>query len=104
MKTDNNEADNENNNGGNELVGEHVRIFRRVNKWYANFQFNKRQYRESLLTTSKKEARRRAAQIDVKLTAGQWKPDVEATTVRKAVEAYIEMLTTEGRAPRTMSK
>ena len=99
MATDNDDAD-----SGNELIGENVRIFQRGTKWYANFQFNKRQYRESLKTTNKKEARRRAAQIDVRITAGQWKPAVETVSVRKAVEAYIDMLTTEGRAPKTMKK
>ena len=100
MATDDDEAD----DGGNELVGEHVRIFQRGKTWYANFQFNKRQFRESLKTTNKMEARRRAAQIDVKLTADLWKPAVEAVGVRKAVEAYLDMLSTEGRAPKTMTK
>lgn len=89
---------------GNEKVGEHVRIFRRGDTWYANFQCNRRQYRESLRTTSKKEARRRAARIDVKLTAGQWQPAVEAVGVREAVDAYLAMLVSEARAPKTMVK
>lgn len=99
MATADDEADD-----GNELVGEHVRIFRRGKRWYANFQFNKRQYRESLKTSNKKEARRRAAQIDVKLTAGQWQPAVAAVSVRTAVDAYLDMLTAEGRAAKTMAK
>jgi len=38
------------------------------------------------------------------LTEGQWKPAVEAVSAQKAVEAYLDMLTTEGRAPKTMTK
>ena len=89
---------------GSEPVGEHVRIFQRGRTWYANFQFNKRQCRESLKTTNKKEARRRAAQLDVKLTAGEWKPTIAAVTVRTAVAAYLDYLKVEGRAAKTLTK
>lgn len=89
---------------GSERVGEHVRIFQRGKTWYANFQFDRQQHRQSLKTSNKKEARRRAAQIDVQLTAGLWKPAIEAVTIAKAVEDYLTMLTGEGRAPKTLSK
>ena len=90
--------------GGSERVGERVRLYRRGATWYCNFQFGNRQCRESLKTASKKEARRRAARIDVQLTAGAWKPAVEACTVRQAIDAYLSHLEAEGRAPKTMVK
>lgn len=89
---------------GSERIGEHVRIFQRGKTWYANFQFNRQQHRQSLKTSNKKEARRRAAQIDVQLTVGLWKPAIEAVTIAKAVEDYLTMLTGIGRAPKTLSK
>ena len=100
MANDNSPAD----DAGSERVGERVRIFQRGQIWYANFQCNRRQYRESLGTANKKEARRRAAQIDVKLIAGEWKPAVETATVQEAVTGYLDMLETEGRSPKTLTK
>lgn len=90
--------------GGSETVGEHVRIFRRGKVWYANFQFGGKQHRPSLNTISKKEARRRALQIEVKLAAGKWDPAPEAATVPEAVAAYLDSLRAEERAPKTLSK
>ena len=66
MATDDDPA---NGAGGSEPVGEHVRIFQRGKVWYANFQFGGKQHRPSLNTNSKKEARRQALQIEVKLGA-----------------------------------
>lgn len=85
-------------------MGEYVRIYMRGSTWHCTFQFRKRPHRESLGTANKKEARRRAAKIDVRLSAGEWKPAVEAVGVREAAEAYLSILTTEGRAATTLSK
>ena len=68
--------------GGSEKIGEYVRIYRRGAAWYANYQFNKKQHRESLGTANKKEARRRAAQIDVKITARPSKAFLPANELR----------------------
>src|SRR5262245_46222544 len=57
-------ANDENQNNEYEQVGEFVRIFQRGDKWYANFQVAGQQKRQSLKTTSKKEARRRALRIE----------------------------------------
>lgn len=89
---------------GSEQVGEHVRLFKRGRIWYANFQFGGKQHRPSLNTTSKKEARRQALQIDVKLSAGKWNPTPEAATVTQAVTSYLDFLRAEERAPKTLSK
>lgn len=101
MATDDDPA---NGAGGSEPVGEHVRIFQRGKVWYANFQFGGKQHRPSLNTTSKKEARRQALQIEVKLGAGKWNPEPEAATVAEAVTAYLDFLRAEERAPKTLSK
>lgn len=89
---------------GPEPVGEHVRIFRRGKVWYANFQHGGKQHRPSLGTSSKKEARRRAIQIEVKLAAGRWNPAPEAATVTQAVTAYLDFLRADERAPKTLAK
>src|SRR3954467_13488514 len=93
MATDNDPGDS---TGGSEPVGEHVRIFQRGYVRYANFQFGGKQHRPSLNTTSKKEARRQALQIEVKLGAGKWNPAPEAATVAVAVTAYLVRFRTEG--------
>ncbi|HUR53292.1 MAG TPA: tyrosine-type recombinase/integrase, partial [Gemmataceae bacterium] len=53
---------------------------------------------------SKKEARRKALQIEVKLGAGTWNPAPEAATVPVAVTAYLDFLRAEERSPNTLSK
>jgi len=89
---------------GKERFGERVTIYRRGAKWHASFQHRKRQIRKALGTANLKEARRRAAGIEVKLTAGAWKPAVEAISVREATERYADVLRTGGRAPSTLTK
>jgi len=89
---------------GSERVGEYVRIFQRGKVWYANFQHGGKQHRPSLNTMSKKEARRQALQIEVKLTAGKWNLAPEAAKVTEAIAAYLAFLRDEGRSPKTLSK
>jgi hypothetical protein len=90
--------------GGSEPVGEHVRIFRRGTVWYANYQFGGKQHRPSPDTTSKKQARRLALQIEVKLAAGTWNPAPEVATVAAAIAAYLDSLRADEREPKTLSK
>jgi integrase len=85
-------------------VGEYVRIFRRRRIWYANFQHGNKQHRPSLKTTSKKEARRRALQIEAELSAGRWKPALDTATVEQAIAAYRDFLRAEDRRPKTLAK
>ena len=89
---------------GSELVGEFVRVYKRGKTWYANFQADKRQHRESLKTSNKKLALRRALKIDAQLSAGQWKATPDAATVQDAIAAYRDFLRAEGRAPKTLTK
>ena len=85
-----------------ERVGERVTIYRRGGTWHASFQVRKRQVRKALGTANVKEARRRAARIDVELAGGIWKPAAEAITVREATVRYADVLRTGGRLPSTM--
>jgi integrase/recombinase XerD len=89
---------------GSELVGEFVRIYKRGKTWYANFQADKKQERQSLKTSNKKLALRRALKIDAQLSAGQWKATPDAATVEEAITAYRDFLRAEGRAAKTLSK
>ncbi|MDB5307239.1 MAG: hypothetical protein JWO38_1441 [Gemmataceae bacterium] len=89
---------------GSEPVGEHVRIFLRGRTWYANFQLGGKQHRPSLKTVNKKQARRKALQIEAELSAGRWKPTPDTATVEEAIAAYRDWLTAEGRAEKTIVK
>ena len=89
---------------GSEQVGEHVRIFQRGKTWYANFQIDKRQHRQSLKTSNKKLALRKALKIEAKLSAGQWKAMPETATVMEAIAAFLDYLHAEGRASKTLTK
>src|SRR4051812_23324138 len=87
-----------------EPVGEVVRIFRRGQVWWANFQRGGRQHRKTLRTTSKKEARRRALLLEAELLEGRYQARPKPPTVDEAVDAYLRHLRTERRAAKTMAK
>src|SRR5436190_972799 len=89
---------------GYELVGARVSIFLRGRIWQANFQHAGLQERRSLKTTSKKEARRRALQIDGELDTGRWEAEVKSASVAETVDAYMNFLRAEGRAKKTLVK
>lgn len=90
--------------GGSELVGDFVRIFLRGSRWYANAQFDGRQLRKSLKTTSKKEARVRALRWETELQAGEGKRTAPPPPVAEVIRMYTEFLETEGRAEKTLVK
>jgi integrase len=87
-----------------ELVFERVRLFQRGRKWYANFQHRGRQRRQSLGTTSKKEARRRALVLESKLAAGEYQQPKRAPSLADVIEQYRVHLKTERRRPKTVKK
>jgi site-specific recombinase XerD len=87
-----------------ELVGEIVRIYRRGNVWWANAQVGRRQHRESLRTTSLKEARVRALRWESELLSGRGRQVSRPATVEDVIAAYLEHLRTEGRAKKTLVK
>src|SRR5689334_22210110 len=87
-----------------ELVGEVVRIFRRGQVWWANYQRGGRQHRKTLKTTSKKEARRRALLLEAELIEGRYQSRPKPPTVDEAVDAYLQYLRTERRSTKTLAK
>lgn len=87
-----------------EKVGELVRIFLRGEKWHANFQFNGRQRRIALKTTNKKEARRRAIQIEADLLSGRYAAVTKAPSLSKAITEYREFLRGKRRGAKTLAK
>jgi integrase len=100
--------DNENSNGSKkssyELVGEMVRIFQRGGRWYANFQHNGRQQRTSLKTNSKKEARRRAIQLEADLLSGSYAAAAKAPGLDKVIDDYRSYLQGRRRGDKTLTK
>lgn len=87
-----------------EMVGEIVSIFRRGQRWWANFQHDGKQHRQSLATTSKKEARRKALVLEAQLIEGRYHRQVKPVTVQEAIDAYMKFAKTEGRAKKTTDK
>jgi integrase len=87
-----------------ELIGELVRIFRKGNTWWANYQVNRRQRRQSLHTTSKKEARRRALLLEADILRGHLEPNRKAGGIGSTVDAYRSYIKAEKRAPKTLVK
>ena len=89
-----------------EKIGDRVSIRQRDKTWYANWQEHGRQHRESLKTTSKKEAISRAWRIEREIDerAQGLKKPVEPTSIEAAIAAYDEFLVSESRAPKTLAK
>lgn len=87
-----------------EKIGDHVAIFQRGERWYANYQHNGKQIRQSLKTTSKKQARTQAIQIEADLTSGRFTEQKRAPTLQVVIDRYREHLQTEGRAKKTLVK
>ena len=87
-----------------EPIGEHVRIFQRGRKWYANFQQDGRQVRQSLKTTNKKEAISRAWKIEGQLQEGSHQRRVEPKSIEEAIQLYLDQLKVNGRAKKTIGK
>jgi integrase len=87
-----------------ELIGSVVRIFQRGRIWYANFQVDGRQRRLSLATTNKKEARRRAVQLEAEIAEGRWQPPCAPVSLTEAMDAYLDSLRGQDRAPTTVRK
>lgn len=87
-----------------EKVGEYVAIYRRGDKWYVNFQHDGKQHRQSLRTTSMKEARRRALRVERQLVNGDFKAPKKAPTIDTVVALYLTHLEAENRASKTLTK
>lgn len=86
-----------------ELVGEFVSIFRRGDRWYANFQHRDRQVRKSLRTKNKKEARRRALLLEKEIIAGEYHHQKRAPDLAEVIQEYLDSLRS-GRSQKTIDK
>jgi integrase len=87
-----------------ERIGDRVGIFKRCGRWYANFQHDGRQHRQSLRTSSKKEARRRAILIEGTLLRDEYRPATKGARIEVAIADYLAHLRTERRATKTIGK
>ncbi|MCA9054835.1 MAG: tyrosine-type recombinase/integrase, partial [Planctomycetaceae bacterium] len=87
-----------------ERVGEQVAIYRRGRTWWASYQLDRQQQRESLRTSNRKEARRKAQIIDVELQQGNRAAPVPQLALGTAILEYLDHLKVEGRAVKTLEK
>jgi integrase len=87
-------------------VGDRVTIYARGKKktYVADFWADGRHCRQSLKTSNKKEAIKRATKLAAQLDDGAFRRPAPAVSVRQAIDDYIAHLTTEGRARKTTVK
>jgi integrase len=87
-----------------ERIGERVVMFRRGRRWWAEYVLDKHQRREALGTTNKKEARRRAIQIEARLAEGTHRPAARAPLISEVSKLYQGYLKSEGRRESTLKR
>ena len=92
------------NRSDSEKIGERVRIFQRDSTWQANFQLGGKQCRQSLKTSNKKTAIRKALVLDRQLADGELPTKVEPATIAETIEAYKNYLVAERRSEKTKTK
>lgn len=85
-----------------EKIGDRVIIFKRGTKWWAQFSQDGKQQKKSLKTSSKKQARTLAIQLEAELLSGSYKKAVTPCAIREAADAYLLHLRTENRAEATL--
>jgi integrase len=84
--------------------GERVTCFRRGEWWWCEYYLNRKQKRQPLKTTSKKEARRRAIRLEASLLDGSYRQAPPNKTVAEVIELHERHLKTEDRAPGTIKR
>src|SRR4051812_17918482 len=87
-----------------ELIGERVSIFQRGPRWYVHYRLDGKPVRQSLKTSSKKEARRRALGVERDLINGEIQRPTRAPLIKDVVEQYISHLRGLGRSENTIRK
>ena len=98
-------ADRQNNSENKfEKIGDLVSIFQRGRPWYANYQIYGKQFRRSLRTTSKKQARSLAVRLEADLLSGRHQQRARAPSIAEVIDANVKFLTTEGRSTKTIGK
>lgn len=86
-----------------ERIGDRVSIFQRGKRWYANYQCDGEQIRQSLKTTSKKQARQNALVLEGKLIEGRYERPCKAPSIEGVFSEYVSSLKAQGRAKKTLS-
>jgi site-specific recombinase XerD len=87
-----------------EQIGERVTIFRRQERWYAEFFLNKKQHRQSLKTGNLRRARQEGIRIEAKLQEGCYRAPERAPLLPDLVPQYLDYLKVEGRAATTLKR
>ena len=87
-----------------EKIGERVTIYLRGKTWWASYQLDRRQQRESLKTNNLKEARRKAQIIELELQQGHRDAPPPQVAIQDVITDYVSHLKVEGRAERTVDK
>lgn len=87
-----------------EPIGEHVRIYQRGPMWYATYQLEGKQFRESLKTRNKKQAVKEAMKIEVRIQEGTHKVKQATKSIAEAIQLYLDQLKVNGRAKKTLGK
>jgi hypothetical protein len=81
-----------------EKIGDQVAIFQRGGRWYANFQQHGKQVRQSLKTTSKKQARQKAIRLEAALQDGTYGRPKKAPPMSASGESILVGLDSLGRS------
>lgn len=87
-----------------EKVGEKTSIYLRGKTWWVSYQLDGSQRRESLKTSSKKEARRKALIIELELQHGNHEPPPPQISISELIDEYLAHLKVEERAKKTLDK
>jgi integrase len=90
--------------GASEKVGETVSIKLRGGIWHINYQFNGRQVRKSLKTTSQKKARAKALAIERDLVTGMFDPEKRPPLITTVAGEFRAAKVGEGLARTTLRK
>lgn len=85
-------------------VGDRVICFRRGKWWWVEFYHERKQRRQPLKTTSAKEARRRAIQLEASLLDGTYRQAPPPKTIGEVIDLYKQRLETEARATSTIKR
>lgn len=85
-------------------IGDRVKIYRRGKKgtWTASYWFDGEHRRQSLKTSNKKAAIKRATKLAADLLDGTHRKEIPKMTIDEAINKYLEFLQTEHRARRTI--
>jgi integrase len=88
----------------NELVGDVVRLYRRDGRYYANAQINGKQRRVSLKTRDKRQAHRRAVELEANILAGRYRQRKPVPAAADVLDMYFDTRVVAKRSAKTLRK